>query len=59
MLFITYDNCSNIVDIQKSVNIFYSLLKCFDVAFIKPKKRQRKKKIHYYELKVNKANTVD
>lgn len=38
--------------------MFYRQLKCFDVVFIKPRKRQRKNKMHYYELKDNKANTV-
>lgn len=52
------DNYSNIVGTQKSVNIFYRLLKCFDMAFIKSRKTERKYQMHYCELKDNKANTV-
>lgn len=53
-----YDNYSNIVGTQNSVNIFYSLLKCFDMAFIKPRKTERKNQMQYCELKDNKANAV-
>lgn len=48
----------NIVGTQKTANIFYSLLKCFDMTVIKPRKIERNYQMHYCELKDNKSNTV-